>query len=81
MKWSKVLCKIGLHDFERVSKPVPTKGDNGFDFIVEPYALGKCCRCGSFSMVRCGGGLESYYASQVKTKAEWLKILSTSLKE
>ena len=70
----KISCKIGLHDFERVSEPVPTKGDSEFTFVVDAYALGKCKRCSKLSMVRCWGGLNSYYTHDVKTQAEWLKF-------
>ena len=69
-------CLLGIHDFERVSEPVPAReGDGGFDFLVNSYALGKCRRCFKFSMVRCWGGLKPYYSSDVKTKKEWLKQL------
>lgn len=69
-----IRCLLGLHDYERVSKPVPTK-DGEFDFVAWSYALGRCRRCSEFSMVRCIGGLEPYYPSEVKTKEEWLSIL------
>ena len=72
----KILCKLGLHDFERVSKPVPTKGDSEFDFIVDSYALGKCRRCNKLRMIRCWSGLGPYFPPDVKTKSEWLQELS-----
>ncbi len=74
-----IRCLLGIHDYERVSEPVPARGDNEFDFIVNSYALGKCRRCPKFSMVRCCGGLKSYYFSEVETKREWLKILVAKL--
>lgn len=71
-----IWCRLGIHDFERASKPVPTRDDNEFHLVAEGYALGKCRKCPELRMVRCWGGLEFYYPSEVKTKAEWLRILS-----
>lgn len=70
-----ILCLLGIHDFERVSEPVPARSDSEFNFLVEFYALGKCRRCPKFAMVRCWGGEKPYHGSDVKTKEEWLEIL------
>jgi hypothetical protein len=70
------LCLIGIHDFARQSNPVPTKSDSEFDYLVESYALGKCRRCPKVGMIRCFGGLSPYHPSDVKTKKEWLEILT-----
>ena len=71
-----LLCKLGLHDYERVSRVVPTKEDGEFDLLINGYALGRCRRCPKLNMIRCWGGLKPYYPSQAKTKKEWLEILS-----
>lgn len=73
------LCLIGIHDFERLSEPVPTNSDSEFDFLIEFYALGRCKRCPKIAMVRCYGGDKPYYPSDVKTKGEWLEILTKKL--
>ena len=70
-----ILCLLGLHDFHKISKVVPTKSDDAFDLLVDGYALGRCRRCGGYSMVKCVGGLEPYKDGDVKTKSQWLKIL------
>lgn len=70
-----IWCLLGIHDFERVSKPVPTKSCNEFNCLAQSYALGRCKRCSEFRMVECCGGLEPYYPSAVKTQREWLDIL------
>lgn len=69
-------CLLGNHDFERLTDPVPTRAEGEFewDHFTGHYALGKCRRCREFEMVKCWGDF-SYYASQMKTKREWLEIL------
>ena len=70
-----IRCLLGLHDYERISRPVPAKIYSEFNFLAQAYALGRCKRCSKFSMIECLGGLISYYPSDMKTKDEWLKIL------
>lgn len=72
---SKILCKVGSHDFVRISRVVPVKAYNEFDFIVNMYALGQYKRCPEVKMISCWGWAGSYRVDDVKTKAEWMKIL------
>ena len=76
-----LLCRLGIHSFKRVSKPVPTQKEDEFDLIPHGCALGKCRRCQTFKMLICYGGLEPYYLSEVKTEEEWLKELVAEYKE
>ena len=70
-----LLCRLGIHNYKRISRAVPAKSCNEFNFLVNSYALGQCKRCSKFSMVECLGGLDSYYPTDIKTIDEWLKVL------
>jgi len=75
-----ILCKLGNHSFERLSKPVPTrKYDDDFTFVVGFFALGRCKRCSKLEMVECPGYGEPYYMSEVKTKGEWRSLFVQQL--
>lgn len=77
-----LLCKLGFHDYEKLTHPVPTKSDSEFDFYVSVghHALGKCRKCDTYKMVACGGSF-SYYPSDMKTKKEWFEELVAEQEE